>query len=205
MYALSSQASQTALDALAEALQARDAYTASHGRRVAELSVRIGERLGIARSEIHTLRVGGRLHDLGKLGIPDAILLKPSALTEQENRIMQMHTRIGRRILSSLRGADELLAAVELHHENFDGSGYPYGLQGDHIPMISRIVRVADAFDAMSTNRVYRPAFTVELAAGQIRDGAGHLFDPDVIGAFESVLRGDDDALASAGLAAQFA
>lgn len=189
MFPLALQTNRIAIEALAEALEARDPYTAGHGVRVAELSVHIGESLGIPQADIQALRLGGRLHDIGKVGIPDFVLLKPSPLTEQESGIMQMHTRIGRRILAGLRGMDELLAAIELHHENFDGSGYPYGLEGDNVPIIARIVRVADAFDAMTTTRVYRPSFNAEQAAEQIRSGAGRQFDPEVVEAFEAVLR----------------
>jgi len=108
----------------------------------------------------------------GKIGIPDAILLKPGRLTENEQSLMQLHTRLGKKILRRIGGFESVLAIVELHHENFDGSGYPFGLGGEKIPLPARIVRVADAFDAMTTDRVYRPAFAFETAIEHIRSEA---------------------------------
>ncbi len=176
------------IEALAEALEARDSYTAGHGMRVAACSVEIAQALSASLRDIEILRIGARLHDIGKMGIPDSILLKPAALTEQECGFMQVHTRIGQRILAKVRGLEPLLGVVELHHENFDGSGYPYGLCGENIPLLARIVRVADAFDAMITDRVYRPACTPESAIEQITTGARRQFDPDVVAAFLSIL-----------------
>lgn len=181
------------IDALAEALEARDPYTAGHGVRVAARAVRTAQALGVSPGEIELLRVGARLHDIGKLGIPDSILLKPAPLTEQECGFMQVHTRIGRRILAKVPGLEPLLAIVELHHENIDGSGYPYGLRGDDIPLLARIVRVADAFDAMITDRVYRGASSAERAIEQIQSGVGRDFDPDVFAAFRMVVGAADD------------
>ncbi len=177
------------VDALSEALETRDAYTANHGIRVSRYACEMAKQLGLPHSDFDMLRLGARLHDLGKMGIPDAILLKPGPLTEQEHGLMQVHTRIGRRILSRIPGLEPPLPILELHHENFDGSGYPYGLRADQIPLTARIVRVADAFDAMTTDRVYRPAFSRENAIEHIQRSAGTLFDPDVVAAIETVLR----------------
>ena len=182
------------VEALAEALEARDSYTAGHGVRVADLAIQMAELLHLPSSETEILRWGARLHDIGKVGIPDSILLKPAPLTEQECGFMKIHTGIGRRILSRVPGLEPLLAIVELHHENFDGSGYPYGLRGESIPMPARIVRVADAFDAMITHRVYRPAFSVERAIQQIKSGTGRAFDPDAAAAFEAIVSSSDYA-----------
>jgi HD-GYP domain-containing protein (c-di-GMP phosphodiesterase class II) len=126
------------------------------------------------------------------MGIPDSILLKPARLTEQECGFMQVHTRIGQRIVAKVPGLEPLLAIVELHHENFDGSGYPYGLKGQDIPLLAKIVRVADAFDAMITDRVYRPACTPEFAIEQIKAGAARQFDPDIVAAFGNLIRTAD-------------
>jgi putative nucleotidyltransferase with HDIG domain len=180
------------IEALAEALESRDAYTAGHGVRVAACSVELAQTLGLPSRDVEILRVGAKLHDIGKMGVPDSILLKPAPLTEQECGFMQVHTRIGQRILAKVQGFEPLLAIVELHHENFDGSGYPYGLRGDGIPLLARIVRVADAFDAMITDRVYRTACTPESAIEQIKAGAGRQFDPAVVAAFVSLLGGAD-------------
>jgi HD-GYP domain-containing protein (c-di-GMP phosphodiesterase class II) len=177
------------VEALGEALETRDAYTANHGIRVARYASEMAKHLGMPHAEVDMLRLGARSHDLGKLGIPDAILLKPGPLTEQEHGLMQVHTRIGRRIISRIPELEFLLPIVELHHENFDGSGYPYGLRTDRIPLVARIVRVADAFDAMTTDRVYRPAFSREDAIGHIRRCSGTLFDPDVVATVETILR----------------
>lgn len=185
---------KAALAALAEALDARDPYTAGHGARVAALSVEIGQVMHVTPAAMDILRVGANLHDIGKVGIPDSILLKPAPLTEQERGLMQVHTRIGRRILSKLPGLEPLLPIVELHHENFNGSGYPYGLRGEHLPLLSRIVRVADVFDAMITDRVYRAARSREEVIEHIRSGAGTQFDPDVVAAFTSVISSVDNA-----------
>ena len=162
----------TLVETLIEALEARDSYTASHGLRVAEYAVAIAKELSAPHDDLHALQLGASLHDIGKIGIPDAILLKPGHLTENEQNLMQLHTRFGRKILRRIGGFESVLAIVELHHENFDGSGYPFGLGGEKIPLPARIVRVADAFDAMTTDRVYRPAFAFETAIEHIRSEA---------------------------------
>ncbi|HTW63774.1 MAG TPA: HD-GYP domain-containing protein [Bryobacteraceae bacterium] len=189
MLANAGHAHLSTIEALAEALKARDSYTAGHGVRVAAYAIEIAKILGASQRDIEIVRIGAKLHDIGKIGVPDSILLKPAPLTEEECGYMRVHTRIGQRIIAKVPGLESLLAIVELHHENFDGSGYPYGLQGENIPLLARIVRVADAFDAMITDRVYRTAFSPERAIEQIQAGAGALFDPDVVAAFEKVVR----------------
>ncbi len=180
---------RSTIEALTEALEARDAYTAGHGTRVAAWSIEIARVLGAPPAEIEILQTGAKLHDLGKVGIPDAILLKAASLTEQERGIVRFHTRIGARILAKVPGLEPLLPVVELHHENFDGSGYPYGLRGEQIP---RIVRVADSFDAMVTDRVYQPAYSRDRAIEQILSGSGRAFDPEVVAAFGALIRTGD-------------
>jgi HD-GYP domain-containing protein (c-di-GMP phosphodiesterase class II) len=165
-------------EALAEALDARDRYTAGHSLRVADYAYGIARELELGERHTENIRVAAWLHDIGKIGIPDAILLKPGALTAEEFGLVKLHPQIGRRILERAPGFEALLDAVELHHENYDGSGYPYGLAGENIHFDARLIRVADAFDAMTTHRSYRPAHTAEAAMAEIHRGSGREFDP---------------------------
>jgi len=176
-------------EALAEALDARDRYTAGHSLRVAEFAEAIAREIELLPSEVEIVRLAAWLHDVGKIGIPDAVLLKPSRLTEEEFGLIKLHPQIGRRILERAEGFEPILDAVELHHENYDGSGYPYGLSGERIPLAARIIRVADAFDAMTTKRSYRPALTPELAMDTIHAGGGREFDERCVWALLRVLR----------------
>ncbi len=182
------QANLNLAETLAEALDARDSYTAGHGLRVADYALAIARELGVSQHQAEYTRVGAQLHDIGKIGIPDGILLKPGPLTPEEFGLIKLHPQIGRRILEKDRSFEPLLGVVELHHENWDGSGYPYGLAGQKIPLEARIVRVADTFDAMITDRAYRPGFTPQEAMEEIRKGAGSVFDPAVAKAFLDVL-----------------
>ncbi len=172
------------VEAMAQALDARDPYTAGHSIRVAEYSYLLAKALGLEAGHMETIYVGAHLHDIGKIGTPDAVLQKPTSLTPGEFAIVQRHTSVGKRILSRVHGLERYLNVVELHHENVDGTGYPYGLKGDAIPIDARIVRVADAFDAMTSNRAYRPHFSVEVALEEIRTHAGTHFDWDCAHAF---------------------
>jgi putative nucleotidyltransferase with HDIG domain len=165
------------VEALAQALDARDPYTAGHSIRVAEYSFQIAQQIGLNRDMAELVYVGAHLHDIGKIGMPDAVLQKPGKLTAVEFAIVQQHPVIGRRILSHVAGLEKYLNVVELHHENVDGSGYPHGLQGEEIPLDARIVRVADAFDAMTSSRAYRARRSVETALEEIRICAGRQFD----------------------------
>ncbi len=177
------------MDALIEALEARDAYTASHGLRVAHYVHAMAQELSLPEEAVNALTLAARVHDIGKIGIPDAILLKPGPLTVEESTIIRSHTQVGRKILAKIQGFGTLLAVAELHHENYDGSGYPVGLAGRDIPFPARIVRVADAYDAMITNRVYRPAHDSEAALDFIRSRSGAYFDPVVVAAFEVIVK----------------
>jgi putative two-component system response regulator len=148
----------------------------------------IGERLGLDADHVELLRIASPMHDVGKIGIPDSILLKPGPLTAEERRAMQRHTEIGFSILS---GSDseplEMAAQIALtHHEKVDGSGYPRGLAGDEIPLEGRITAVVDVFDALISNRVYRPAFSLEEATGILLEGRGTHFDPEPLDALLS-------------------
>ena len=155
------------IGALATALDARDPYTAGHSQRVADISVAIGRQMHLSESALETLQLGALLHDIGKIGVSDAVLRKPSKLTPDEFEQIKLHPTLGARILKPLRFLDAQLAIVELHHERPDGRGYPHGLRGDEIPLFARIVHVADAFDAMTSARAYRAALPVATAMSE--------------------------------------
>jgi HD-GYP domain-containing protein (c-di-GMP phosphodiesterase class II) len=172
---------------LASALDARDPYTAGHSRRVSELACRTATAMALPQDLEHRLRVGALLHDIGKIGIADTLLGKADRLTAEESAILQAHPVIGRRILENVHGFAPYLAAVELHHENWDGTGYPLGQKGEETPLEARIIHVADAYDAMTTDRPYRRGMSHERAIGILTHYAGSQFDPAVVNAFVAV------------------
>ena len=169
------------ISAFATALDARDPYTAGHSQRVAELSVSLGREMELPASQLEALRVGALLHDVGKIGVSDAVLRKPSSLTPEEYEHIKRHPTLGARILEPLHFPDEQLAIVELHHERIDGRGYPRGLRGDDIPLLARIAHVADAFDAMTSARAYRDALPTSAAMFELGRRAGTDFDSQVV------------------------
>jgi diguanylate cyclase (GGDEF)-like protein/putative nucleotidyltransferase with HDIG domain len=168
---------------LAKAVDARDTYTGEHSESVAELAARIAVRVGLDTEHVELIRLAGRLHDLGKLAIPEEILQKPSELTDSERLVLERHPQIGFRMLDSL-GVEPVADVVLHHHERWDGAGYPDGLRGDAIPLGARIVFVADAYHAMTTDRVYRRKLSPEVALGELRRCAGSQFDPEIVSAF---------------------
>jgi putative nucleotidyltransferase with HDIG domain len=172
------------IEAMASAVDARDVYTLGHSRRVSEYAIRLARRIGVPESELETLRVGGLLHDVGKIGVPDAVLRKPGRLSSEEFELIKEHPTIGRRIVEHVDGFSEYLPIIELHHENFDGSGYPSGLTGPETPLLARLVHVVDAYDAMTSDRPYRRGMTHEQAAEILRENAGSQFDPEMVVAF---------------------
>ncbi len=172
---------------LAKAVDARDVYTGSHSERVGELSARIARRLGIDEPQIELTRLAGSLHDLGKLAIPEEILRKPGALNESERLVLQRHPQIGYRMLESL-GVEPIAEWVLHHHERWDGNGYPDRLRGEEIPLGARIIFVADAFDAMTSERVYRKPLAERDAVFELERCAGSQFDPAVVDAFSEEL-----------------
>lgn len=172
------------VETMARALDARDPYTAGHSIRVADYSYSIASAMQLSENEARTIYIAAQLHDIGKIGVPDAILQKKSRLTHEEFAFIRLHPQIGRRILEHVSTFEKYLSVVELHHENIDGSGYPYGLKGSQIPLEARIVRVADAFDAMTSDRSYRSRWTPALAKNEIRGHSGTHFDPDVVEVF---------------------
>ena len=179
---------------LAKAVDARDVYTGSHSGRVSDLAARIAVRLGQSDELVELTRLAGSLHDLGKLAIPEEILRKPGPLSEAERLVLERHPQIGYRMLESL-GVDPLAEWVLHHHERWDGAGYPEGLSGESIPLGARIIFVADAYDAMTSDRVYRPRLTDEEAVAELRRCAGTQFDPAVVTAFAEELGYDKPQL----------
>jgi len=169
---------------LASALDARDRYTAGHSRRVSDLSCAIALALGITGERLEEVRIGALLHDIGKIGVPDSVLQKAGRLTGEEFAIVKAHPEIGRRILEGVTGFAPYLDSVELHHENWDGTGYPWGQRGLETPIAARIIHVADAYDAMTTDRPYRPGMNKEEALVILRRHAGRQFDPAIVDAF---------------------
>ncbi len=166
---------------LSDAIETRDPYTKGHSERVSVYAVEIARNLGWDDYEIERLRVAGVLHDIGKVGIPDAVLLKPQHLNRQEYDIMKLHPELSAAIMSEIESFHELVPWVRYHHENFDGSGYPFGLKGNEIPMASRILAVADAFDAMTSDRPYREALPLTKVEEIFKDGSGIQWDPDIV------------------------
>jgi diguanylate cyclase (GGDEF)-like protein/putative nucleotidyltransferase with HDIG domain len=172
---------------LARAVDARDVYTGSHSQRVADLAARTARRLGLPEEEVELTRLAASLHDLGKLAIPEEILRKPGPLTDPERMVLERHPQIGFRMLESL-GVDPVADWVLHHHERWDGSGYPDGLPGDEIPLGARIIFVADAYDAMTSERVYRRRVDPEQAIAELRRCAGSQFDPGIVNALADEL-----------------
>ncbi len=181
---------EAVLIALARTVEARDHYTEQHLFRVAERAVNMASSLGLTGTALEAVRLGGLLHDLGKIAIPDAVLLKPGPLTPEEFDIIKMHPIHGAEIVRPLGMIADPLPTVMYHHENFDGSGYPHGLRGTTIPLSARIVAVADAFDAITTDRPYRPGATPEHAFGVLRSGRGSQWDPAIVNVFMDLYGG---------------
>src|SRR5512136_216213 len=161
---------ETVLFSLALSVEAKDPYTTGHCDRLARYSVALGRRLGVSEEYLKALHRGGILHDVGKIGIPDAVLLKPGQLTPEERTVMQAHPVIGERICSPLRSLRLVLPIIRHHHERWDGSGYPDGLAGEAIPLAARILQVVDLFDAFTSQRPYKSAFTLEQSFALMRE-----------------------------------
>ncbi|MEZ4520836.1 MAG: HD-GYP domain-containing protein [Thermomicrobiales bacterium] len=179
---------QDAMIAMADAIDARDPYTAEHSQRVTDLAVRIAEVYGLRAQEIDRVELAARVHDLGKIGISDAILNKPGRLEDHEWDLMKAHPVIGEQLLGPYRQFRHESTIVRYHHERWDGRGYPDGIKGNDIPIGSRIIAVADSFDAMTSDRPYRKALPDEVALDEIRKGALSQFDPQVVASFLHVM-----------------
>ncbi|MFZ0636395.1 MAG: HD domain-containing phosphohydrolase [Candidatus Acidiferrales bacterium] len=173
---------------LAAAIDEKDPYTRGHSGRVAKYSLIIGDGLGLEPEELDRLRISALLHDVGKIGVDDRVLKKPGKLTDEEFDLMKQHTIKGANIMRPVAQLKDMLPGIELHHERIDGKGYPYGLQGDQIPVMARIIAVADTFDAITTNRPYQSAMDLDYALERIRSLAVTKFDPAVVAALESAI-----------------
>jgi HD-GYP domain-containing protein (c-di-GMP phosphodiesterase class II) len=177
---------------LANAIDEKDPYTRGHSERVAYYSACVAKHLGMPAEEVEKVHLSGIIHDVGKIGIEDKILRKASALTDDEYEIMKQHPTKGLHILAAVPLLKEKAGAGLMHHENVDGSGYPEGLSGDEIPLLGRIVSVADAFDAMTTDRPYSKAMTFEAAVARLKFLAGKKFDHDCVEAFDKAFEAGD-------------
>ena len=172
---------EEAIHALAAAVEARDPYTQAHTRRVAESARRIGRAMYLSTEEQEALYRGGMVHDVGKIGVPDEILLKPGALDHEERVRMNLHPLIGESIVAPLRSGIELRPMVRHHHEHYDGTGYPDRLASDEIPLLARILSVCDAYDALVSDRPYRDRVSPDEAIRILLAGAGRQWDPEVV------------------------
>ena len=182
---------RSTLKALTAALETRDQETHGHSERVVSYSLRLGREYGLDNKRIKALEFGSLLHDIGKIGVPDAILRKPAKLTDQEWLLMREHPAHGQQILRGIHFLEGAARVVAQHHEKWDGSGYPFGLSGEDIDVCARIFSVADAFDAMTSDRVYRKHKSYEAAAEELDRWSGLQFDPKVIAAFHRVPKTD--------------
>ncbi|MDR7556782.1 MAG: HD-GYP domain-containing protein [Armatimonadota bacterium] len=178
----------TSLQMMAQAVDLKDPYTSNHSQRVARLAVRLARELDLSEAEVERVRIGALLHDLGKIGVSNEIIRKPGKLTLEEYRAVMKHSEVGADIIEPLEILGDSAAMVRHHHEHWDGSGYPDGLAGRAIPLGARIILVADAFDALTTDRPYRKGTSPEKALEVIRANAGVQFDPDVVRALERIV-----------------
>lgn len=183
---------EAVLFALARSIEGKDPYTQGHCERLAEYSTRLGEHLGLPAQDIKALSQAGIVHDIGKVSVPDSILLKPGRLTRAERIVVERHPAVGERICAPLKSFQSLLPIIRHHHEKMDGSGYPDGLKGEEIPMTARVLQVVDVYDALTTERPYKPAFAqgqaLELMKKEVRKG---WWDPKVFAAFEHLTRAE--------------
>lgn len=175
---------------LAKALEARDRATWEHSVRVKTYAIGLGRRIGLSREDLMTLRLGALLHDIGKIGVKDGILLKIGTLTEEEYIEIKKHPKIGVEILNKSKIGHAILPIILHHHERYDGEGYPYGLAGQNIPLLARIVCIGDAFEAMTANRLYRSAKPIRMALEEIRSELGSQFDPMLGQTFINMIEG---------------
>jgi HD-GYP domain-containing protein (c-di-GMP phosphodiesterase class II) len=176
------------VEALANALEANDEYTSSHARWITDLALKVGEGLGLETRSLKRLELGALFHDIGKIGIPEAILSKPGPLTAEERRLVEKHPELGERIIAPIDRLEEVRPIVRHCHERYDGTGYPDGKAGEDIPIESRIILVCDAYHAMTTDRPYRKRLPMEEALRQLDEGAGTQFDPAVVEVCKHVL-----------------
>jgi putative nucleotidyltransferase with HDIG domain len=188
------------IKSLVRTLEARDSYTRGHSDRVAAVARIIAREVGYSNERVERLHLTGLLHDIGKIGVPDQVLNKPGRLDDDERDAIQQHPEIGYEILRSIPSLEDVLPGVLHHHECLDGTGYPHGLRGEEIPLDARILAVADAFDAMTSDRPYRSGMPVSRAVSILTEGAGQQWDPEIVAVF---LSQRDAACAACGLVAE--
>lgn len=176
---------------LRQTVEAKDPYTRGHSDRVSEFSVLIGKKMGLDDETLHTLKIGGLFHDIGKIGIPDSILLKESKLSDEEYSQIKNHPTIGAHMLGDAAVFKDIIPIVKHHHERFDGRGYPSQLADENIPFIARIAAVADTFDAMTSKRTYRDALPLSVVKEEIEKCSGTQFDPKIAKVFLDILNND--------------
>jgi cyclic di-GMP phosphodiesterase len=183
---------ESVLFALARSIEGKDPYTEGHCERLAEYSARLGEALGLEAPQIIALRRAGLVHDIGKVAVPDAILLKPARLTPAERKIMHRHPAVGERICSPLKSFQLVLPIIRHHHEKMNGMGYPDKLRGEEIPLTARVLQIVDVYDALTTSRPYKPALTVEEALAVMKKEVSKgWWDPRVFVEFERLIEND--------------
>ena len=176
------------IETLRYTVEAKDPYTRGHSDRVSEYSVLIGKYLNLSEEQLHELKIGGLFHDIGKIGVPDSILLKTSKLTDDEYSEIKNHPSIGAHILSNASLFKDIIPIVKHHHERYDGHGYPGKLAGEDIPYLARIASVADSFDAMTSRRTYRDSLPLDIVKGEIEKNKGTQFDPEIADVFLDIL-----------------
>jgi putative two-component system response regulator len=183
------ESAESVIESLALTVEARDAYTEGHCERLSTYAVALGRDIGLGGADLGALRRGGLLHDVGKIGLPDAVLLKPGRLTREEYELVKQHTVIGERLCAGMRSLARVRPIIRQHHERIDGSGYPDGLRGDEISLLARIIGVVDAFDAMTTSRPYRRALEIDQAIEELRrDVTRGTMQRDLVEAFIALL-----------------
>lgn len=168
------------VECITSALDARDPYTGKHSERVSDMACFIGELMGLTEAETQEIHIAGHLHDIGKIGIPDRVLLKEGKLDDEEWKLMKKHPEIGADILSKSSHFARLAAIILHHHERWDGKGYPFGAKGTEIPLGARIIAVCDSIDAMASKRAYRNALPLEVCKAEIEKNVGIMYDPEV-------------------------
>lgn len=176
------------IEVIRQTVEAKDTYTRGHSDRVSQYSVLIGKYMGLSETDLQTLKIGGLFHDIGKIGIPDSILLKETSLTDDEYSQIKNHPAIGKHILSNATVFQDIIPIVFHHHEKYDGKGYPMKLAGESIPLLARITSLADTFDAMTSKRSYRNALALETVIEEIKTCSGTQFDPKIASVFLTIL-----------------
>lgn len=168
------------VECITSALDARDPYTGNHSRRVSDMACFLCQKLGISHEETQEIHISGHLHDIGKIGVPDRVLLKPEKLNDEEWELMKKHPEIGADILSKSPHFSRIAAIILHHHERWDGKGYPFGAKGTEIPIGARIIAVCDSIDAMASARAYRKALPLDVVKSEIEKNIGIMYDPKI-------------------------